>query len=125
MYSSKNKADTSSDLVKEVVDSKLVVIEQNFFFCREEPLAQGEAGSWDGWGIVLYIQFVWELVGSKLSHWRAEGERKRGGARKLDATLTHVRQIFKINHICMFKVGYLNIASAVRKRILMNFEMVK
>lgn len=35
-------------LVEKVVNSKLIVIEQNLFFCGEEPLAQGEAGSWYG-----------------------------------------------------------------------------
>lgn len=35
-------------LVKEVVDGELVVVEQNLLFCGEEPLAEGEAGSWDG-----------------------------------------------------------------------------
>jgi len=64
--------------MKEVVDSKLVVIEQNLFFCGEEPLAQGEAGSWDGWGIVLYIQFVGELIGGKFTDWKTKGGGTKG-----------------------------------------------
>lgn len=75
---------TETHLVKEVVDSKLVVIEQDLLFCSEEPLAQGEAGSWDGWGIVLYIQFVGEFVGGKLTHWRRNRQTKgREGEREL------------------------------------------
>lgn len=78
IHTPRRKTDIYTHLVKEVVDSKLVVIEQNLLFCGEEPLAQGEAGSWDGWGIVLYIQFVGELVGGKLTHWRRKKERKKG-----------------------------------------------
>lgn len=53
--------------MKEVADSKRIVTEQNLLFCSEEPLPQSETRSRDGWGIVLYIQFMGELIGGKLA----------------------------------------------------------
>lgn len=39
MHTPQRKTYICTHLVKEVVDSKLVVIEQNLLFCSEEPLA--------------------------------------------------------------------------------------
>lgn len=56
------------DLVKEVTQRDLVVIEQDFLLGGEEPLAERQAGSRYGRGVVLHVQLVGELVRSELSH---------------------------------------------------------
>lgn len=63
----------STHLVKEVTDSELVVVQQDLLFCGKEPLAHGQTGSWDGWGVVLDVKFVRELVWSEFTHCRRNG----------------------------------------------------
>lgn len=55
-------------LVEEVTQRHLVVVEQDFLLGGEEPLAERQAGSRYGRGVVLYVQLVGELVRSELSH---------------------------------------------------------
>lgn len=57
----------NADLMKAIVDGQLIVVEQNLFFCGEEPLAKREAGAWDGRRIVLHIQLMWKLIGGQLA----------------------------------------------------------
>lgn len=57
----------SADLMKAIVDGQLIIIEQNLFFCGEEPLAKREAGAWDGRRIVLHIQLMWKLIRGQLA----------------------------------------------------------
>lgn len=59
-----------SDLVKEVTERNLVVVEQDFLLGGEKPLAECQAGSRYGGGVVLHVQLVRELVRSELSHWK-------------------------------------------------------
>lgn len=59
-----------ANLVKEVTQRDLVVVEQDFLLGGEKPLAERQAGSRYGGGVVLHIQLVGELVGSELSHWK-------------------------------------------------------
>lgn len=65
-----------ADLVKEVAQRNLVVVKQDFLLCGEQPLAERQAGSRYGRGVVLHVQLVGELVRSELSHWRRKAPRR-------------------------------------------------
>lgn len=67
-----------ADLVKEVTQCDLVVVEQGFLLGGEKPLAECQAGSRYGGGVVLHVQLVGELVRSELSHWKRKRRRQPG-----------------------------------------------
>lgn len=67
-----------TDLMEAIVDSQLVVIEQNLFLCGEEPLAEREAGARDSRCVVLHIQLMWKLIRGQLACWEIGRDRNVG-----------------------------------------------
>lgn len=77
--------------MEEVGDGQIVVVQENLFFRREEPLPDRQAGSRHGRGVILHVELVGELIGGQFPHWGGETERYGVGKRTNPTAEGHCR----------------------------------
>lgn len=82
--------DRFTHLMKEVGNSKVIVIQEDFFFCCKEPLSNGQTGAWHSWCVILDVEFMRKFVRCQLTYCRKDKTKKARVKR-------HIRNFPSIN----------------------------